>query len=244
MGGEVRIESEEGEGSNFMLAIPAIPTLEHGIVQMDGEELWKTTGNMFKGKNVLICEDYIPNHPFLSKVLTHSGFRTYIATNGKKGLEYFRNHRINYYDLIITNLRMPLMSGTEFIINIRELCKEKSIPIIVITADLEETTRIRCQNTLKVDDYLTKPLKFEELINSIKSIFLKIDRKSILPEIRLNTGSSKSNLAPKILIVEDDGFQNNLLANFLKLRNYNAVQCFSFEDVICYFYYNYIYIYI
>ncbi|MCK5294813.1 MAG: response regulator [Arcobacteraceae bacterium] len=85
-----------------------------------------------------------------------------VALNGEDGLEKFNS---GDFDLIITDLEMPLMSGVEMIKNIRN--KNKNIPIIVTTAYDNKNSNIQEINKMGIDNYQMKPINMMELMKTI-----------------------------------------------------------------------------
>jgi CheY-like chemotaxis protein len=84
------------------------------------------------------------------------------AKNGKEAVEKFKENR--NLDLILMDLRMPVMSGFEAVAEIRKM--DKNVPIIVQTAyaQIEDIQKIR---ETECDDYISKPINKEILIKTI-----------------------------------------------------------------------------
>ncbi|MDD3710990.1 MAG: response regulator transcription factor [Patescibacteria group bacterium] len=113
---------------------------------------------------VLIIEDDKEIVKLLKISLKKEIFITDYSDDGNKGLFLFRT---NHYDLLIIDYNLPSKNGQEII---REIRKEnKNIKIIVITIDVSPETRDRFF-ALEIDDYITKPFAFEELLSRIKSV--------------------------------------------------------------------------
>ncbi len=119
MGGRIIIESEIGQGSNFMINLPLFSGDEKLILKEKDLDI-NLFQNVYQGLRVLYVEDICENQMVMTHVLTHMGFEIDIASNGAEGLYNFKRHRINYYDLILTDLRMPNMSGQTMIMKIRK----------------------------------------------------------------------------------------------------------------------------
>ena len=82
-----------------------------------------------KNYEILIVDDEIEYQKVVSMILEDAGFMTASCSNGAEALEYLKENEI---DLIITDLRMPVMTGTELIQKIKEL--EYDADILVVTA--------------------------------------------------------------------------------------------------------------
>jgi CheY-like chemotaxis protein len=113
-------------------------------------------------KTILLIDD----ESFLLKVLlvrlNHWGFEARGAENGPKGLELMRQ---NKPDLIILDKEMPGMHGEELVRIVRNDPELKSIPIIMISADVENIEA--CAKACGVVHYLTKPFEPEDLLDMI-----------------------------------------------------------------------------
>jgi len=81
----------------------------------------------------------------------------YVATNGKEGLEKYKEFNP---DMIITDIKMPIMNGIEMISQIRGL--NFDVPIIVTSAD-EQSNTLRENNRLNINGYITKPIDKKKL---------------------------------------------------------------------------------
>ncbi len=95
--------------------------------------------NYSLGKRCLFVEDQRSNQRIVGEILEREGFSLYFANNGKEGLELIFEKENNFFDFIITDLRMPVMNGENMILEIRrkeKLEKIRKTPIIVLTGSL------------------------------------------------------------------------------------------------------------
>ena len=122
--------------------------------------------------NILLAEDNIINQKVAVHILDKSGHKVFVANNGQEALEALKKDR---YDLILMDVQMPKIGGFEATASIRE--KEKKtgshIPIVAMTAHAMKGDRERCLEA-GMDDYISKPLKAEELIKTIDRVISKI----------------------------------------------------------------------
>jgi CheY-like chemotaxis protein len=113
-------------------------------------------------KTILLIDD----ESFLLKVLlvrlNHWGFEARGAESGPKGLELMRQ---NKPDLIILDKEMPGMHGEELVRIVRNDPELQSIPIIMISADVENIEA--CAKACGIVHYLTKPFEPEDLLDMI-----------------------------------------------------------------------------
>ena len=119
MGGHIKIESEVDQGSNFMIIVPLFSGNEE-VVLKEREIDLESLNNVYKGLKVLYVEDITENQMIMIQVLTQLGFEIDLANNGSEGLIKFKRKGMAYYDIILTDLRMPNMSGQTMIMKIRE----------------------------------------------------------------------------------------------------------------------------
>lgn len=115
-------------------------------------------------KKILLVED--ENHvvSFIRKGLTEEGYDVSVAMDGNMGYELFKNYA---FDLIILDIMLPGMSGTELCKLIRN--ENTQIPILFLTA-LGTTENVVMGLKYGADDYLVKPFKFIELTARIETL--------------------------------------------------------------------------
>ena len=119
MGGCIKIESELGQGSNFIIAIPLFSGDEEVILKEKDIDL-KLLQDVCKGYRVLYVEDICENQMIMTEILIQMGMEIELANNGAEGFDKFKRYQRDYFDLILTDLRMPTMSGQTMIMKIRE----------------------------------------------------------------------------------------------------------------------------
>lgn len=113
---------------------------------------------------ILICDDDPVVHESLGLYLTSEGYEHQSAYDGQQALEMFENQ---HPDLIVLDLMMPKMSGTDVCRTIRQ---KSSVPIIMLTAKGEIEDRI-IGLELGADDYLIKPFSPRELVARVRALF-------------------------------------------------------------------------
>lgn len=169
MNGRIWLESMVGVGTEF-----------HIILGFDVDKSPLVTDNITQGKNelsiknlkVLIVEDNTLNQMVLKKILEKKHCSVDICNNGLEALNKLEQ---NKYDVILMDIQMPVMNGDEATKIIRDKSSkvlDHNVPIIAVTAHALEGDRERFSNC-GFDDYITKPVKIEELENSIKKSLIK-----------------------------------------------------------------------
>jgi DNA-binding response OmpR family regulator len=119
-----------------------------------------------------ICRDY----------LKASGYDVVTAKDGVQGLSSFRRERP---DLIVLDLMLPEMDGLDVC---RAIRRESNVPIIMLTARVEETDKL-IGLELGADDYMTKPFSPRELVARVKVVLRRVSGDSTAEVIRVGNVS-------------------------------------------------------
>ncbi len=166
LGGELKVKSEVGVGSEFYFSIPI--TI--------GKKLFSTNENFkditFEDKKILLVEDNKANQMFMKVILKKLTLKFDIANDGLEAVEAFK---INEYDAILMDENMPNLNGIEATKLIRLLEKEQNLkhtPIIALTANALKGDREKFLEA-GMDEYLTKPIDKKRLTEILEN-FLNI----------------------------------------------------------------------
>ncbi len=114
--------------------------------------------------NILIAEDNIINQKLITNIFKLLGYKADIAANGIEALEAIKRKN---YDLIFMDIQMPQMNGYEATRIIVQRRKEERPVIIAMTANAMTGDREKCIEA-GMDDYITKPMRIENLVNVIQ----------------------------------------------------------------------------
>ncbi len=118
--------------------------------------------------SILVVEDNITNQIVVRAYLEKLGYIPKISNNGVEALELMNTEK---FDLIFMDVQMPLLDGIETTKEIRQQNELFSNPtIIALTANVLQEDRDKCLNA-GMDDFLSKPMKIEELQNTINKWF-------------------------------------------------------------------------
>lgn len=167
--GSVSIQSEVGKGTKVSIS------LTFGKVEETAQELVKSQAEaLLSGKRILVVEDNPVNQLVIKSILRKwKGVSFGFANHGLEGLEKLREES---YDLILMDLQMPEMDGYEATQAIRAGSagvSNQNIPIIAVTADTTEKSKIKAQS-VGMDDYMTKPIDAEILLEKVlQALFLE-----------------------------------------------------------------------
>ncbi len=130
--------------------------------------------------HILVAEDNPVNQKWIKKILSKMGYETNVAENGKIVLERVGHEN---FDLILMDVQMPEMDGMEATRMIR-LCLETQPVIIAMTANVMQGDREACMQS-GMNDYISKPVELNELINMLEKWALLIkEKKQVSLEIK------------------------------------------------------------
>ena len=167
LGGTLRMDSRVGEGTRFHFEVPLPESEQAVLLPARGRVVRLAAGET--PRKLLIVDDRTENRDILDRLLTLVGFRCSLAEHGAAGLEQWRDGRP---DLILMDLRMPVMDGFEAVTRLRHLETEGTLPrtpVVAISASVydvsgEELTR------RGFDAFLTKPIDEEELFSCLRTL--------------------------------------------------------------------------
>lgn len=111
---------------------------------------------------ILVVEDENNIKTFVTALLEANNYQVITAENCSGGLLMFNSHRP---DLVILDLGLPDLDGTEFLKAVR---KESSVPVIVLSARTDEKDKVEALD-IGANDYVTKPFGSAELVARIRS---------------------------------------------------------------------------
>ena len=159
MGSEILVESTPGEGSRFCFSLRLKKGKEEAR-QDDDINKDKIIRDL-KDKNILIVEDADINRMVLRQFLqTWWKLSFSEAPNGQMALELAQK---NKFDLILMDVRMPVMDGLEAASRIRKLKGYGNVKIIALTADVSQKVRNSTKTNL-FNDYIIKPVDPDSLL--------------------------------------------------------------------------------
>ncbi len=120
-------------------------------------------------KTILIVEDDSNIRELLQLYLAQEGYQIETAQDGAEGLRVFKRA---HPDLVLLDLMMPVMDGTQMI---RELRTFSNTPVIVLTAKGEVFDKVALLE-LGADDYITKPFEMREVIARVRAVLRRFDQ--------------------------------------------------------------------
>jgi PAS domain S-box-containing protein len=149
MGGEISVDTDSGKGSTFYFTIPYNSVPKSEKIHRDPRE----TKSCLTDSNILICEDDDFGFLYINRLLTQAGAKTTRAITGHKAIAACQTDEP--FDLIIMDLRMPEMSGTDAAAYIHKI--RPSVPIVACTASSSDEIELQNNKTV-FDDVIFKPI--------------------------------------------------------------------------------------
>ncbi len=160
MGGELYVNSKPGDGSEFYFDIPLYTGWEDRETQ-----IYRGKGKTYKWKKkkVLIAEDEELNFKLFTEIFKSTGVEIIRAVNGREALDIFNKR--SGIDLIILDIKMPVLSGLDAIKEIRKTNKE--ITAIAVTAYALKEDKLNCLSA-GFNEYLAKPFRKMEFLETVE----------------------------------------------------------------------------
>ncbi len=211
MGGDLRVKSEIGNGSEFYFSLKLMMVEESELNQNNHVQ------DMDFGFKVLLAEDNLVNQEVAKIILSEYKCEVEMVVNGREAVQKAQEKN---YDIILMDLQMPEMDGYEATELIRRF--DTQTPIVALTGHAMEQDRIKCLNK-GMNDYLTKPVEPEKIVEC----FLKIR------ENNFNGNTEQKNETdiiyreedkPKVMVVEDDIMVRRVIAASFELMGYNVIK--------------------
>jgi PAS domain S-box-containing protein len=158
MGGTIKVDSQENIGTTFKILLPKIlinddKPDENSAIRINPQNI------RFKPGIIMLVEDDEENQKYFKSALRGQDIEVLIARNGKEALAELRKITPN---LIVSDLKMPIMDGYQLIAKVKTISGLKDIPIVATTAGIMEKDLRKIENS-KFDEILIKPYNITDL---------------------------------------------------------------------------------
>jgi len=117
-------------------------------------------------KTILLADDEEEIREDLALFLEYSGYQILQARNGKEAYQLYKE---NVFDLIITDIEMPKLSGLELVESIRQ--EDQEVPILIISGYSDKDKLLRAIK-LNLVDYIIKPFTRDIMLSTVENIFI------------------------------------------------------------------------
>jgi signal transduction histidine kinase/DNA-binding response OmpR family regulator len=213
MGGKIGLVSEPGKGSTFDFSA------RFGCQPASATQEEMPTDSELAGLAALVVDDNETNRRILDGMLRGWGMQPTLASSGEEALQSLSSGNATKFSLILTDSRMPGLSGFELVEEIRRRPKLAYPTILMLSSarGLQDVSRSR---ELDIAVYLTKPIRRAALLSAIRSALRK-------------SGNGKSDTSAtngehvarrlKVLVAEDNLVNQKLAASILDRAGHEAV---------------------
>lgn len=192
MGGNLYVNSELDQGSCFVVELPAqtaepakAPSAEalnkSKQLQETDASVPETPSLAVKKRNILLAEDNELNAGILKEILLSEGYDVTVAENGKRAVELFENSEWHQFDVILMDVKMPVMNGYEAAKRIREMNRPdaESVQICACTANTSREDKQRAAQ-YNMNGFLAKPIDIDVLLGTLQNILTSKPEKAML----------------------------------------------------------------
>ena len=205
MGGTMWVESEEGTGSTFHLALTAH---EADVPRVSTPEGRRVLG----GRRLLIVDDHATNREIVSRQVRPWGMRPMGVEHPSEALALIEAG--DQFDVVILDMQMPEMDGLALA---REIKRHRpELPLVLVTSlgglpEARSSTEFAAQ--------LTKPVRASQLFDALMSVFAE---HASTPEAAASDGDGKPVSTLRILLAEDNAVNQKLAIRLLERLGYRA----------------------
>lgn len=216
MGGEISLQSTPGVGSTFTVKIRGLTQKDIDTQNSLCKELSMQSLVHFDKATLLVVDDIESNRNLVSSALEDSDIKIIEATDGSQAVLMSES---DSPDLILMDLRMPVMGGIEAAEKIKANPITANIPIVAVTASTDLSFKNNASE--KFDGYLVKPFTNKQLVDELKRFMPhQIEKGNMPPDTRLKASRIS-------LTIETKSILNDRVAHLWR----KATQTGGFDDL-------------
>jgi PAS domain S-box-containing protein len=170
--GRIDLESEVGKGTLINILLPASEThVQSSRVEDFSKPKEEKKMSHKTSLKALVVDDEDDLRDILSQIVSRLGIEVTQASNGRDAWEIYQK---DHFDLVVSDAKMPLMSGLELLEKIRSLSSRKPCKFILISGDINMNQFLEAGPSHCPDDILFKPFKVEIIQSKIKEHLFQI----------------------------------------------------------------------
>ena len=170
MGGTIRVETEKGKGTEFIINV-AFKLAEEMREDVADENQQAAQIIKFIGKKLLLVDDIDINREIAKMLLEGAGFVVDTAVDGQDAVEKISNSKPGEYDAVLMDIQMPIMNGYEAAKKIRALDDSKlaKIPIIAMTANAFSED-VKAALDAGMNAHIAKPIDIPNMMSTLAKV--------------------------------------------------------------------------
>ena len=161
-GGRIRLESRPAEGTSFYVELPVTGAKSPGVVVRPGQPPLESAAVV--GSSILVVEDEAALAAAVTDALRDAG---YVVDRAADGEEALSKVKVQHFDLVICDLKMPRLDGPSFFRTLASTSRELSRRVIFVTGDMAEA---EAEKFLEESGchWLAKPFRLADLLRAVK----------------------------------------------------------------------------
>lgn len=167
MGGQISVQSKEGEGTCFQVGL-RLPVTDSNVPEIAPSARIQSEERL-DGYRILLAEDNAINSEIATSLLAIKGAKVDPVWDGKEALEQFAQSTPGAYQVVLMDIQMPVMNGLEACRKIRSCghAQAKTIPIIGLSANAFQQDAGEAMDS-GMNGYVSKPFDLKELVHAIR----------------------------------------------------------------------------
>lgn len=221
MGGQISVSSQIGKGSNFTVQFDHVDIASIETTEKENPRLSYPQQVIFKSADIVVADDIEYNRELLVEIFKDTAIKVHEAENGKQAYDLVKTYDI---DLVIMDIRMPIMNGYEATEKIKS--EFPDLPIIALTASVLESEH-HFNNAL-FGAYIRKPVNKNDLFDEI-SQFLdyrlnKIVSDKVISEKHTDSNDNRESIEKLLIALSTEPTQLHKVAS--QTNNFSDIDLF------------------